>query len=679
MYENKVSEIVFKKRFAMQNSPENIVRILQIIQNTIKKYCRPNPSIRDNQIVANRIFKFKKNISAYEVVALLTKYEYVIHKQVINYQMKTIGFVIRAPNDPPNSTIFIPCFPSAILELNRDVQVENVFMDNPQLWKNYETTRDLLQQVHANSGGKIKCSPSVKIIDDGYIVGLLTETNQFVQIIPPVMDTYDDNIPSVNNSNYIVADKEITSSNQEDIVRKEMIKMIELESLFYSIFRSTLRLLLGQYENHEIRQSIISIINDPKIYYQDKLKMLEKELKKLTKDSIQFVEFDHHVLMNFKDITSCNTGNCANVKYCMTTATSQCVLLIPNKHLIKTIQNKDKIIENEKLYYNKMADELVRYKRVQQFMLKNKTFLNISKSEYKINNDEMIILHSLLTNENLNYKPYDIQNISYDNAIPNISTKYSNKVSLMEQNNMVVENNADVNVNKYAVECIEKTREVEGNKTNIWKRRFPASAKEEVYFANINCTFYPIIHILNEKANDIGRIGNFSIMNVKETLVNSYSKYLPTHLDSILTIFKKQGKKEIINNIASKKYTFQEAVMNADYYITTLDLWVLAQDTQYNLPIILFTTNASKLKSINGAIDWLKLGGNRGDKFYFIRSPTEYTGTYIPKFQMITPAYYINDLRSFSDDSFKDIFRESISNRSSNVETLESYLDNYQG
>jgi hypothetical protein len=223
------------------------------------------------------------------VVALLTKYEYVIHKQVINYQMKTIGFVIRAPNDPPNSTIFIPCFPSAILELNRDVQVENVFMDNPQLWKNYETTRDLLQQVHANSGGKIKCAPSVKIIDDGYIVGLLTETNQFVQITPPVMDTYDDNIPSVNNSNYIVADKEITSSNQEDIVRKEMIKMIELESQFYSIFRSTLRLLLGQYENHEIRQTIISIINDPKIYYQDKLKMLEKELKKLTKDSIKSI------------------------------------------------------------------------------------------------------------------------------------------------------------------------------------------------------------------------------------------------------------------------------------------------------------------------------------------------------------------------------------------------------
>jgi len=249
----------------------------------------------------------------------------------------------------------------------------------------------------------------------------------------------------------------------------------------------------------------------------------------------------------------------------------------------------------------------------------------------------------------------------------------------MEQNNMVVENNADVNVNKYAVECIEKTREVEGNKTNIWKRRFPVSAKEEVYFANINCTFYPIIHILNEKANAIGRIGNFSIMNVKETLVNSYSKYLPTHLDRILTILKKQGKKEITNNIASKKYTFQEAVMNADYYITTLDLWVLAQDTQYNLPIILFTTNASKLKSINGAIDWLKLGGNRGDKFYFIRSPTEYMGTYIPKFQMITPAYYINDLRSFSDDSFKDIFRESISNRSANVETLESYLDNYEG
>ena len=679
MYENRVSEIVFKKRFAQQNSPENIVRILQIIQNTTKKYCIPNPSIRDNQIVANRIFKFKKNISAYEVVALLTKYEYVIHTQVINYQMKTIGFVISIHDETSNSSVFIPCFPSAILELNRDVHIENVFMDNPRLWKNYETTRDLLQEVHTNTGGKIRCAPSVKIIDDGYIVGLLTETNQFVQITPPVIDTYDDNIPSVNNSNYIVADKEITSSNQEDILRKEMIKMIELESQFYSIFRSTLRLLLGQYENHEIRSNIISVINDPKIYYQDKLKMLEKNLKKLTKDSIQFVEFDHDVLMSFKDITSCNTGNCANVKYCMTTASNQCKLLIPDKHLIKTIQNKDKIIENEKLYFNKMADELVRYKRVQQFMLKNKTFLNLSKSEYKINNDEMIILHSLLTSENLDYKPYDIQNISYDNAVPNIRTKYSNKVSLVEQNNMVSENHPNENVNKYAVECVEKTRDVEGNKTNIWKRRFPRSAREIVCFTNINCTFYPIIHILNEKANAIDRIGNFSILNVKETLVNSYSKYLPGHLDHILSVLKKQGKKEIVNNIVSKKYTFQQAIMNADYYITTLDLWVLAQDPQYNLPIIIFTTNASKLKSINGTIDWLKLGGNPGDKYYFIRSPTEYVGSYIPKFQMITPAYRINDLRSSAEDSFKDDFRKSISTHSDNVMSLENYLQNYEG
>jgi hypothetical protein len=147
----------------------------------------------------------------------------------------------------------------------------------------------------------------------------------------------------------------------------------------------------------------------------------------------------------------------------------------------------------------------------------------------------------------------------------------------------------------------------------------------------------------------------------------------------ILSILKKQGKKEIINNVAIKKYTFQQAVMNADYYITTLDLWVLAQDPQYNLPIILFTTNASKLKSINGAIDWLKLGGNSGDKFYFIRSPTEYVGSYIPKFQMITPAYHINDLRSSAEDSFKDAFRKSISIQSENAMSLENYLHNYEG
>lgn len=685
MYENRTTEIIFKKRFAQQNSPENIVRILQIIQNTTKKYCKPNPSIKQNQYVANRIFRFKKNISASEVVAILTKYEYVIHKQIINYQMKVIGYVISASNSTSmKDQIFIPCFPSAILDINRGTNIDDgssvksIFMDNPSIWKSYETTRDLLQDVHKITAGKIKCAPSVKIIDDGYIVGLLTETNQFVQISPVVIDTFDDNIPSVNNSNYIVADKEITSSNEEDVLRKEMIKMIELESQFYSIFRSTIRILLGQYDNYEIRSNIISIINDPKIYYHDKLRLLQQDLKTIANSKIQFVAFDNDVLMSFKEITSCTTNNCSNVKYCMTTATNGCVLLIPDKHLIKTVHDKSKPpLENEKIYYNRIADELIRYKRVQEFMLKSKTFLNLSKSEYKINTNEMIILHSLLTPENLDLKPYDIQNISYDNAIPNISNKYSNKISLIEQNNMINVNNVTVGPNKYQIECLEKIRDVEGNKTNIWKRRFPTNAKEEVYFATANCTFYPIIHILNETANAIGKLGNFSILNVKETLVNSYKKYLPRHLNPILDIWKKQGKKDSKSGIANESEMYS-AIMGSDYHITTLDLWVLSQDSQYNLPIILFTTNASKLRSIDGTIDWLKLGGNMGDKFYFIRSPTESPKSYyIPKFQMIKPCYQINDLRFSSGDSFKDIFRKSISTNSPNVQSLENYFANY--
>jgi hypothetical protein len=46
---------------------------------------------------------------------------------------------------------------------------------------------------------------------------------------------------------------------------------------------------------------------------------------------------------------------------------------------------------------------------------------------------------------------------------------------------------------------------------------------------------------------------------------------------------------------------------------------------------------------------------------------------------MITPAYRINDLRSSAEDSFKDAFRKSISTQNKNVQSLENYLDDYQG
>ena len=78
--------------------------------------------------------------------------------------------------------------------------------------------------------------------------------------------------------------------------------------------------------------------------------------------------------------------------------------------------------DNEMLYFSRAADELVRYKRIQLFMLEPRRYLNITNIDYSVNEDEFIILASVLTDEYFeNLIPYNknkyVKNITYDNAI----------------------------------------------------------------------------------------------------------------------------------------------------------------------------------------------------------------------------------------------------------------------
>ena len=50
------------------------------------------------------------------------------------------------------------------------------------------------------------CLPRFKVIEDEMIIGIITETNQFIGINPPEIDQYGDDLQILHESNYIVAD-----------------------------------------------------------------------------------------------------------------------------------------------------------------------------------------------------------------------------------------------------------------------------------------------------------------------------------------------------------------------------------------------------------------------------------------------------------------------------------------
>ena len=56
--------------------------------------------------------------------------------------------------------IFVPCFPSAMVK-----GIATKYMDDDDLWLDYRTTRDRLNGLSRDTGGKVLSKPHVKIIE----------------------------------------------------------------------------------------------------------------------------------------------------------------------------------------------------------------------------------------------------------------------------------------------------------------------------------------------------------------------------------------------------------------------------------------------------------------------------------------------------------------------------------
>lgn len=661
IYRETDGVITATKTFFELYTLDNIKRVLKIIQKTRNMKCGTYPSLP-------KVYKFAKNIDIKELYITLKSNNYKVRTMVINYQGKVIGLVVNSGDDS-NKYVFVPSLPSEYIEDLSDIPY--VFMDeddseNP-IWTDYDTTVEELKKINKITNGKVQCYPKMKVIEDELIVGIITNTNQFVKIEPPSENVKFDDLTTLTGSNYIIADKIITTSKESDTERVEMIKRISLESQFYTTFRSLIRTGLNLYENSFARKSILQIINSEKMDYKQKMKKVIGHLKKIMEDKVQFQEIADEVLFSFEKI-SCLNSNCGEQEYCIKTDDGKCQMIIPNKHLISGL-------DNENIYYGRLADELVRYKRIQLFMFQPKTYLNITNTDYDIRNDEFILLQTSINNEYLkklvpfNYNK-QIVNVNHSTAQPQKSQVYSNDAILLKDqyvSNIPTDNK---NINDYMLECIKDSVEIVGNASqSMWKRIFPKTTKE-IIFKNTsnNCSFYVLLYIFFHKYNT-----QVSVQSLKISLWNGYKKFLPKYKDTILKIWKKQGKKSLCDKIKTNNLTIESAIMSDAYYITDLDIWIFSIETKTQ--ICLFSK--LKLQSINENIEWLIMGNKYNDLHYFIRSPSFKGANSIPAYNLIKEPFSIGSL-----GEFQTIVQNTISGRTSDnpgsIQTLQSYFENLE-
>jgi hypothetical protein len=628
----KPEKLVITKGFLESKATENIVKTLETIKISQAKFCTPQASKN------KEIYSFIRNLNAKDIIEKLSNANYIIEYQISNYLPKCIGLYVTTIKDSPG--VFVPCFPSEI-----NPSLETKYMDDPRIWGSFSNTINRLKQIKLKT--QIPCGPRIIIKEDLLAVGILTETNQFIQFSNPEA-TPNTDLPSVQDSDYIIADKTITTSKQGDTERINTVKKIAIEQQFYVAFQTTTRLLINSYDNRVIKNKLLDLISnkhDNKVF-KKKLKICIDLLHELLDEDVTFDYIDEKIIMSFVNITSCNKENSS--KYCLLKDNKN-VLIIPKVNLVSNF-------DNEILYFGKMADELMRNRRTRLYMFES-NFITVPYTQYSVNSNELLIVRSLL-NENyfknivsFNTNPY-VQNVAYDIAEPLFNqdrNPFPNKISLKEQMNGVPEpeiiepeipqpdiqesniqlpdiqeEEKDHNLENIPItlkHCVLETKNVTGNTRSQWI--FPGA--KEIFFKHDSkeCSFTALMYILVKEKTPLNeKVTDYSIDFIKETLCKGYRKYMDISLgkykNNIIFILRSQGKRKLMDLNKNGK-TLEDIIKMDDYYITDLDLWMIS--VELDLPIVLFSTGSIKLMD---NISWLYLSNDMSQyqgPLYFLRSP----------------------------------------------------------
>ena len=150
--------------------------------------------------------------------------------------------------------------------------------------RNKNETIQKLNYIHKVSRGKIPSKPRIIAVNDNIVVGLITETNQFVPVNPEpyISSPADDDLKIIQyntvDKNMLDIDKLNLTVKNVDMERIIKVKKIKLESYFFNAFRNLIRITFANPEHLTKKQQILEIINKVTVTYIDKLRRVNEIL-----------------------------------------------------------------------------------------------------------------------------------------------------------------------------------------------------------------------------------------------------------------------------------------------------------------------------------------------------------------------------------------------------------------
>lgn len=525
--------------------------LTQIIKPLVREHCKPSKL---------KVYKYESPTLLDDLVKTLNTRKYKIHTQIINLRGKIVGILAE---DTKKVIGFIPCYPTAISANLKKYNPQQYTYITDDIWTTYERTIGFLNRWYkikktAKLVASGKCTPKddfCKVVDDEVVVGFLTNTNQFIQISDPMPNSaLNDNIPQIENNNYLVADNSIANAKKDKThrARSEYSKKIKLENNFYGAFRGAIRILLNDYSNLPNQKELIKEIYNPHALYSDKLTKVIQLLKELTKDRIRFVDsidIDENEIasscLSINDEDKCNSNPACFYG-------ESCGLNIPRQNLLSPDT------DNDILYYSKMADEMIRYNRIKTFIFQRKNYLLFETLAYNLREDEIIILQSLITQSYFEHLIPSKQNErlgnAYDTANPIESYAVPPLITIEDIIHPVVET--------IPTQAMIKQLEL--------KQCFPTSSMEVSYPASVNATFQFAIDIIERNTST-----QLTQNQIRDKLAELYSHYSNKYKIQIANILIQQGKKTFGSYIKAGTLEIKHMIYTEGYYLTNLDLWLL--------------------------------------------------------------------------------------------------------
>jgi hypothetical protein len=344
------------KTITLFDDSENIPTvhaILKRMNDTIGESCKEK--------TIHKTYAFKENLYLHELLDELKKIDYPLKKEVMNIDGRIFGVMVGV------KPFFLPCKPSAVMG-------DFIFVDEVN-WLDYRNTVKELKQISELSQQRIPCNPVIRLLENELIVGILTETNQFVPLKEPEENKVRDSLKILDEKNPRLLNDSIQSGilNPKELV----IQHLKLEQMFYNAFFNTIKVELNDSKHLMIRKQI-----EQSIQTQDS-KKLEQLFEPIFQDKFLFVE-DYAVDLN--DVQHINLCKNRDEPYCGTLE-HEGKLLIPLYNLFNQSNN-------EVSYKNRFIDDLAMNVHIQRMLLEDIHSTLYYTDRYQLTDHEILLLES---------------------------------------------------------------------------------------------------------------------------------------------------------------------------------------------------------------------------------------------------------------------------------------------